>query len=208
MLKVVYTNQVALTSIQRSLDRHLTKDHYKPYSIIRDVEFSSSQQLLTASKKMLKKEEKGNKSKASQPLEDVEIEQLWISGALGSSSPEILQNTVWFLLCLHLVMRGHNEHYKLRYGDLEVKCSSEGTKYVEFSERDTKTRTSEGSHTHPFKPKMWSTPEKPDRCPVLLFENYLMQRPSQMCQFHSPFYLAVNYKPSPGSKWYKNQRMG
>ena len=35
-----------------------------------------------------------------------------------------------------------------------------------------------------------------------------MQRPSQMCQFHSPFYLAVNYKPSPGSKLYKNQRMG
>ena len=68
-----------LTSIQRrSLDRHLTKDHHKLYSIIRDVEFSSSQQLLTASKKMLKKEGKGNQSKVSQPLEDVEIEQFWI----------------------------------------------------------------------------------------------------------------------------------
>ena len=50
---------------------------------------------------MLKKEEKGNKSKASQPLEDVEFEQLRISEALGSSSPETLQNTVWFFLCLH-----------------------------------------------------------------------------------------------------------
>ena len=57
-----------LNSIQRSLDRHLTKDHHKTYSIIRDVEFSSSQQLLTASKKMLKKEGNGNKSKASPPL--------------------------------------------------------------------------------------------------------------------------------------------
>ena len=75
---------------------------------------------------MLKKEGKGNKSKASQPLEDVEIEQVWISGALGSSSPESLRNTVWFLLCLHLGMRGFKEHYKLRYGDLDVKCSSEG----------------------------------------------------------------------------------
>ena len=55
---------------------------------------------------------------------------------------------------------------------------------------------------------MWSTPEKPDRCPVLLFENYLMQQPSQICQFHCPFYLAMNYIPSPWSKWYKNQRMG
>ena len=171
------------------------------------MEFSSSQQLLIASKK-LKEEGKGNKSKASQPLEDVEIEQLWISGALGRSSPDILQNTVWFLLCLHLGMRGRDEHYKLRYGDLEVQCSSEGTKYVEFSERDTKARTGEGSHTRPFKPIMWSTPEKTDNCPMLLFENYLMQRLSQMCQFHSPFYLAMTYKPSPGSKWYKNQRMG
>ena len=29
-----------------------------------------------------------------------------------------------------------------------------------------------------------------------------------MCQFHSPFYFAVNHKPIPGSKWYKNKRMG
>ena len=54
---------------------------------------------------------------------------------------------------------------------------------------------------------MWSTPEKPDRCPVQLFEAYIKQRPAEMCQLHSPFYLAVNYMPSPGSKWYKNQRM-
>ena len=87
-----------LISLQRSLDRHLTKDRHKPYNIIRDMEFSSSQQLLTVSKKMLKKEGKGNKSKASQPSEDVEIEQLWISGALGSSSPEfykILCSSSW-----------------------------------------------------------------------------------------------------------------
>ena len=120
-------------------------------------------------------ERKGNKSRASQPLEDVEIEQLWISGALGSSSPEILQNTVWFLLCLHFGTRGRHEHYKLRYGDLEAKYSSQGTKYLEFSERDrdTKTHTGEGSHTRPIRPpKMWCTPEKPDRCPVLLFTLY------------------------------------
>ncbi len=43
---------------------------------------------------MLKKEGKGKKSKASQPLENTEIEQLWISGALGSSSSEVLQDTV------------------------------------------------------------------------------------------------------------------
>ncbi len=76
-----------------------------------------------ASKKMLKKEGKGNKSKASQPLDNTEIEQIWISGAFGSSSFEVLQDIVWFLLCQHMGMRGRDEHYKLCYGDIDVKCS-------------------------------------------------------------------------------------
>ncbi len=103
---------------------------------------------------MLEKEGKGNESKASKPLDNTEIEQLWISGALGSSSSEVLQNTVWFLLCLHMGMRGRDEHYKLRYGDIDVKCSSDGMKYVEFTEWDTKTRTGEWSRTCHFKPIM------------------------------------------------------
>ncbi len=103
---------------------------------------------------MLKKEGKGKKSKASQPLENTEIEQLWISGALGSSSTEVLQDTVRFLLCLHMGMRGRDEHYKLCYGDIDVKCSLDCMKYVEFIKWDTKTHTSEGSHTRPFKLKI------------------------------------------------------
>ncbi len=37
---------------------------------------------------------------------------------------------------------------------------------VEFTKRDTTTCTGEGCDTCP-KPKRWSTPEKPDCCPVL-----------------------------------------
>ncbi len=77
-------------------------------------------------------------------------------------------------------------------------------KDVEFTKQNTKTRTSNGSYTCPFKPKMWSMPEKPDHRPLQLFEVYVKQQPAEMCQLHSPFYLAVNYMPSPGSKWYKN----
>ncbi len=42
---------------------------------------------------------------------------------------------------------------QLRYGDIDVKCSSDGMKYVEITEQDTKNLTDEGSHTRPFKPK-------------------------------------------------------
>ena len=45
----------SLTAIQRSLDRHLTQDLHRPYSIIRDRLFQSSREKLKAARKSLKK---------------------------------------------------------------------------------------------------------------------------------------------------------
>ena len=121
-------------------------------------------------------------------LDDTDIKE---TKALGDDNPETLQYTVWFLLTLHMGMRGRDEHYKVLYGDLEIKNTTDGTKFVEFSERDTKTRNGESSNSHPFRPKMWSTPENIDRCPVRTFEPYVSKRPPQMCEPQSPFYLSV-----------------
>ena len=66
---------------------------------------------------MLKKEGKGNKPNASEPLENEDIEQLWESGNLGNSDSESLQNTVLFLLTLNMRNRGRDEHYKLQHGE-------------------------------------------------------------------------------------------
>ena len=81
---------------------------------------------------MLKKEGKGNKPNASEPLEK-DIERLWESGNLGDSDPESLQNIVWFLQTLHTGMRGRDGHYKLQYGDFLVKSITDGVKYTEFN---------------------------------------------------------------------------
>ena len=54
-----------LTSFQRSLDRHLTKDLHKPFSIIRDTEFAPSREKLGAARKWLKSQGKGNKPNAA-----------------------------------------------------------------------------------------------------------------------------------------------
>ena len=43
-----------LSSFQRNIDRHLTKDLHKPYSIIRDTQFAPSREKLKASRKFLK----------------------------------------------------------------------------------------------------------------------------------------------------------
>ena len=64
--------------------------HRKPFSIIRDQQFTSSREALKVSRKHLKKEGKGNKPNAADALEPADIEQLWESGALGDTDPQIL----------------------------------------------------------------------------------------------------------------------
>lgn len=196
-----------LTSFHRSIDRHLREDLKKPFSIIRDSQYSSSRETLKAARKSLKKSGKGNKSKAADPLAAHDFEQLWESGELGDGNPEALQNSIWLMLCMHMGMRGQDEHRKLRFGDLSLK-SSNGSQYIEFNERDTKTRTGESGEKRAFQPKMWSTPSCPQRCPVRLFELYTSKRPQEMCKPDSPLYLAINDKYEAFGNWYKRQPMG
>ena len=86
---------------------------------------------LKAARKMLKK---GGKPNAPEPLEKEDLEKLWATGALRDGTPETLQDTIWYLLTLHMGMRGRDEHYKLLYGDFDVKSTTDGSKYVEFNE--------------------------------------------------------------------------
>lgn len=47
---------------------------------------------------------------AAEALDDGDHKKkLWETSALGED-PETLQNTVWFLLTLHMGMRGRDEH--------------------------------------------------------------------------------------------------
>ena len=166
---------------------------YEPATPL-DRQFALSREALIAARKKLKKEGKGNRSKAADPLEKEDFEQLWESGALGEDDPETLQNSVWLMLCMHMGMRGQDEHHKLKFADFQVKVTSDGKKYVEFNERDTKTRTGASGERRAFKPKMWSNTHCPDRCPVRLFELFVSKRPPEMCKDDSPFYLATNLK--------------
>ena len=54
-----------------------------------------------------------------------------------------------------------------------------------------------------FKPKMWATLDRPERCRVRIFQQYVDRRPPEMCQEDSPFYLSINHKHKLGSYSYK-----
>ena len=50
-------------------------------------------------------------------------------------------NTLWLNNTIHFGLRGIDEHRKLDWGDVSIKKDEQGSEYLEFNERDTKTRT-------------------------------------------------------------------
>ena len=95
-------------------------------------------------------------------------------------------------------------------GYVQLQTSADGTEFLEYTERQTKTRTgAEPKDTRTVKPKMFSVPGS-DRDPLRAFHLYAAKRPEQMNSEDSPFYLAVNLtKMANSSKpWFKASPMG
>ena len=205
-----------LRDCQRSIDRHLTKNCNKTYSILRDIEFTESREVLASKAKYLRREEgKGRKPNRAEELLEEDILKLWECGQLGFSTPRSLLNTVWLYAGTVFGWRGNEEHYKIRYGDVifrEGDTAANGEKsasyYEWLVERGTKTR--DGSTCaipeRQFNPKMWSIGG--ERCPVKLFSSFLQRRPESMKTPDSPLYLAVIDNPVNKNIWYKAQRLG
>jgi hypothetical protein len=93
---------------------------------------------------VLKSSEKGDKPYAARSVSDYEVDELYRKGQLGSGSPETMLNTLWFNNTLHFGMKGDKEHKDLCWGDIQLKKDETGElEYLEYTERQTKTRTGE-----------------------------------------------------------------
>ena len=90
---------------------------------------------------------------------------------------------------------------------MKLKTDDEGVEYVEFRERETKTRTGNSSHLRPFAPKLFQN-ENNSRCPVAVYKKFKDHRPEGMMTDDSPFYLAVNTKWDKTGNWYKKSALG
>jgi len=55
-------------------------------------------------------------------------------------------------------MRSRQEHIDLMWGDVEMKATSTGEQYLEYNERQTKTRQGQSGSTRKFSPKMFAVP--------------------------------------------------
>ncbi|XP_070571326.1 uncharacterized protein KIAA1958-like [Ptychodera flava] len=158
-----------LSSHHRSIERFPSENNYE-YSMTQSREFAKSREVLSAKRKSLKKEGKGNRPNKAEALTATEEELLWESGQLGGHNAKSLLNTIWYYNTEFFGLRGRDEHYKMKWVDVELKKNTEGREYLEYTERDTKTRSGQVNNQRPFKPVMFAT-DDPSQCPVNMYKN-------------------------------------
>ena len=93
----------------------------------------------------------------------------------------------------------------MKWGDVQLKITADGVEFLEYNERQTKTRTgTEPKDIRAVKPKLFSVPGS-DKDPVKA-----SKRPEQVKSDDSPFYLAINYTRLANSSklWFKAAPMG
>lgn len=129
---------------------------------------------------------------------------------MGYSSPEALINTLWLNNTQYFGLRGCQAHRVMKWGDVQLKTTSNGLDYLEYNERQTKTRTgAEANDTRKVKPRMFAVAGS-DRDPVMFYRIYVSKRPAELHSEESPYYLAINNTKNPNSTkpWFKAAPMG
>ena len=97
---------------------------------------------------------------------------------------------------IHFGLHGCKKQKELHWGDIVLKTTSDGKEYLEYFERQTKTRTGEDPRNQrPIKPRMYANNDaiSIDRDSVHVYKMYKEKRPSSMLETDSSFYLSVNY---------------
>lgn len=146
----------SLEGLKNSIERYLKGKNYQ--ASLRDRVFGQCIRALTAKKMELKKLGKGNKPNKSMNITPEEEEKMYASGSLGSSSPKSLQFTVFYYFGKMFGLRGRDEARQLKFGDIQLKLTSNGEKFLEFNERVTKTRDGANhSNTRETTPKIFAT---------------------------------------------------
>ena len=136
-----------------------------------------------------------------------EEELLWKENKFGSTIPEALLNSMWWLLTQHFGLRGWQEHHDMKVDDFQLCKDDNGVEFVQVTEGQTKTRQG-GLHTkhRDFQPRMFAVGG--GRCPVALFKQFVSRRPQKLTTT-GLFYLSIKTnRRQDDNVWFKLQPMG
>ena len=107
---------------------------------------------------------------------------------MGTDIPTALQFTLFVTLTKGMGFRGREQHRKLRFGDIVLGRSTDGLRYLEFHERDSKTMDGSGKNDwRATVPRMYS--DGTERDPINVYEEFVRRRPTTSCAKDSQFYL-------------------
>ena len=126
--------------------------------------------------------------------------KLWESGLLGDHTPQVLVDTVLYLIGLNLTLRSGEEHRRLWYFPSQISVVNPvGTApYIMYCEDTSKTNQG-GLKSRKVAPKCvihHANMEKPSRCLVRLFQKYTVLCPS--CRPNDALYLTPLKNPMEG----------
>lgn len=193
-----------------SFDRQLRRKNY-PQTINSGPAFAKVMDTLKMKQRELKMAGRGNLPNKADPINTNDIEVLWQSGQLGHASPDCILQTLWLYTTIHFGLRGCQEHRDMTWGDVTLKKDDSGQEYLEFCERQTKTRTGENPRDiRKVTPKLWSNTLQPERCPIKVYKIYAEKRPTGYSQPDDPFYIASTtvHNPSSREPWFKRNPVG
>ena len=153
----------------------------------------------------------GNNVRQAQVVGLNDEESMWKSGILGCHNPQVLLNTIVYLLGLHCALRAGKEHRGLRSlpfnSQFEFRVDSSGEYYVHYKE-DLGLKTNKGG----LKQRKIEAKEvdifpssNVDHCPVRIFKKYLELLPKY--RVTQSLYLQPKKKFN-AQTWYLDRPVG
>ncbi|CAG2251544.1 unnamed protein product [Mytilus edulis] len=121
-----------------------------------------------------------------------------------TGNPQSLVRTVWMNNTLHFGLRSREEHTTLRWGDIQMKATTDGQQYLEHTERITKTRNGANLDTRAFQAKMFADTGN-IRCPIQTYKQFLRRRPDDMVADDCPSYLGFSRQTKDDGVWFSRQ---
>ena len=119
----------------------------------------------------------GTDSKQAKLITQDQIDYLWEKGFLGSHEPQLLRDTLVFVLGSVFALRAGQEHRNLRMrnSQLSIQIDESGAEYLQYVEDISKTNSGGLSHLKIKRKKVraYKNTENPERCPVELYRKYL-----------------------------------
>jgi hypothetical protein len=154
-------------------------------NLFQDSNFASVMTALDASMKLSTRSGTNLKRSSAEFITLDEEDELWRSGCLGETNPDVLRDTLFYLNGVHFALRGGDEQANLLISQFTIDIV-EGKRVLRYTDVASKT-FSGGLRNQRNKPKEvmhFENVEDPSRCHVTLFEKYMLRRPPGVDRFY------------------------